>query len=232
MKTPTAKVAPTYAPVPALWPGETIAILATGPSLCADDVQTCRRAGVRMLAIKAAIQLAPDADALYACDGNWWKTYGPTLTYAGPKYSLDETARPWASVLKHAGELGLSADPCGLKTGRNSGYQAIGLAVHLGATRIVLLGYDLQSTAAGKHHCHPEYPWKPAPHHAEYRGLFRFLVQPLEALGIGIVNASRVSALTDFPRLTLHDALKSHTRRGTLGNAAARATAGAEMGAS
>ncbi len=200
------RLAPTYEPVPALWPGATIAILATGPSLCAADVQACREKPVRILAIKDAIRLAPDADALYACDGHWWKTYGPTLTYAGPKYSLDEGARPWASVLKHAGEMGLSADRCGLKTGRNSGYQAINLAVHLGATRIVLLGYDMQATH-GRTHCHPPYPWKPNSDFTAFLPMFRFLVAPLAALGIGIVNASRVSALTEFPRLSLAEAL-------------------------
>ncbi len=194
-----------HAIVPRSWAGETAVILATGPSLCAADVTFCR-GKARVLAIKDAIRLAPDADALYACDGNWWRHYGPTLTYAGPKYSLDAIAAPWASVLKNTGEMGLERDPSGLKTGRNSGYQAIGLAVHLGATRIVLLGYDMQPTA-GRDHFHGRHPWKSTPPYAAFLPMFRFLVAPLEALGIAVVNASRVSQLTDFPKMTLAEAL-------------------------
>ncbi len=197
---------PAYASVPALWPGETVAILATGPSLCVQDIDACRAKSVRLLAIKDAIRLAPDADALYACDGHWWKHYGPTLKYDGPKYSLDQIAAPWATVLKNTGEMGLEREPTGLKTGRGSGYQAINLAVHLGATRIVLLGYDMQATK-DRDHFHGAHPWKAIPPYATFLPMFRFLVKPLEALGITVVNASRVSALNDFPKMRLEQAL-------------------------
>ncbi len=192
--------------VPRSWAGETAVILATGPSLCAEDVALCRAAKVRLLAIKDAIRLAPDADALWACDGKWWKHYGPRLTYTGPKYSLDQTAAPWAFVLKNTGEMGLESNPSGLKTGRNSGYQAINLAVHLGATRIVLLGYDMQATK-DRDHFHGAHPWKAIPPYAVFLPMFRFLIEPLKTLGITVINASRVSALTDFPRLSLEQAL-------------------------
>ncbi len=192
--------------MPRSWAGETAVILATGPSLCAEDIDACRAAKVRLLAIKDAIRLAPDADCLWACDGNWWRHYGPTLHYDGPKYSLDQIAAPWASVLKNTGEMGLERDPSGLKTGRNSGYQAIGLAVHLGATRIILLGYDMQPTK-GRDHFHGPHPWKSTPPYAVFLPMFRFLVEPLQALGISVINASRVTVLTDFPRASLAEAL-------------------------
>jgi len=202
----TADAPPHLRPsVPRLWPASTIVILATGPSLCAEDVAFCRGKAT-LLAIKDAIRLAPDADALYACDGTWWRHYGPTLTYAGPTYALDGLAKPWASVLQNTGEMGLEADPGGLKTGRNSGYQAINLAVHLGARRIVLLGYDMQPTE-GRDHFHGRHPWKSTPPYRAFLPMFRFLVAPLAALGITVVNASRVSALTDFPRMDLAAAL-------------------------
>ncbi len=205
----SAHVEATYASVPALWPGETVAILATGPSLCAQDIEVCRAKPVRLLAIKDAIGLAPDADALYGCDASWWKKYGPTLTYGGPKYSLDAVAKPWAAVLKNTGEMGLERDPGGLKTGRNSGYQAINLAVHLvGAvrgSRLVLLGFDMQA-AHGQHHFAGA-PWPSRPTYESFLPMFRFLVEPLDALGITIVNASRVSRIPDFPKRTLVEAL-------------------------
>ncbi len=203
----TAPVANVQAVVPRLWPDSTVVILATGPSLCAQDVAYARTHHAKLLAIKDAIQLAPDADALYACDGKWWRHYGPRLTYAGPTYSLDPIAAPWATVLENTGEMGLERQPTGLKTGRNSGAQAIGLAVHLGAARIVLLGYDMQAGLLGANHFHGEHPWRSTPPYAAFLPMFRFLVEPLKALGITVVNASRVSAVTDFPKMTLEEAL-------------------------
>ncbi|HCZ48509.1 MAG TPA: hypothetical protein DCZ11_05850, partial [Gammaproteobacteria bacterium] len=40
-------------------------------------------------------------------------------------------------------EPGLSASPLRIHQGGNSGYQALNLAVLLGAERVILLGYDM-----------------------------------------------------------------------------------------
>ncbi len=194
--------------VPKLWTAATCVILAGGPSLCHEDVAFCRdRAPV--LAIKDTVTLAPWAACLYACDAKWWKHYGPALTFAGPKYALEAAAAPWAAVLRNTGETGLDPDPSGLRTGRNSGYQAINLAVHLGAARILLLGYDMQPTAGRDHWFgpRPRSYWTVPPPYATFLRLFPSLVAPLAALGIAVINCSRVSALTVFPRQSLAEAL-------------------------
>ena len=41
--------------------------------------------------------------------------------------------------------------------GQNSGYQAVGLAYHLKADRIILIGFDMQRTG-GKSHWHGDHP--------------------------------------------------------------------------
>lgn len=199
-----------YAVVPRLWPGATVICLATGPSLTREDVASCR-GRARVIAIKDAIQFAPWADVLYGCgsdSSHWWPRHGDALAaYAGLRYTLDPAAAPWAQVLQNTGETGLEADPSGLKTGRNSGYQSIGLAVHLGAARIVLLGYDLQPDAADRDHFFGAHPAKNRPPLEAFRPLFSQLVAPLAALGISIVNATRATALTCFPRVSLEEAL-------------------------
>jgi hypothetical protein len=186
----------------------TVVCVASGPSLTAADVTFCRGKAF-VLAIKDAIRLAPWADALYACDAKWWKKYGDGLDFAGPKYTLDHFAARWATVLRNTGDSGLETDPTGLRTGKNSGYQAINLAVHLGATKIVLLGYDMSPDKADpkKHHWFGAHPWKTTPPYALFLPFFRTLVGPLKALGIPIVNASRRSALTCFPMASLAEAL-------------------------
>lgn len=184
----------------------TVVCLASGPSLTAADVAYCRGRAV-VLAIKDAIRLAPWADVLYACDAKWWQHYGDRLTFTGQKYTLEHTARQWATVLENTGDSGLEVTPTGLRTGKNSGYQAINLAVHLGATRIVLLGYDMAPDDTGKHHWFGAHPWKTTPPYKLFLPFFQTLVAPLAQLGITIWNASRRTALTCFPCVSLEEAL-------------------------
>lgn len=191
----------------------TVVCVATGPSLTKTDVDYCRGKAF-VLAIKDAIRLAPWADALYACDSKWWRHYGDALAYDGPKYTLDPLASKWATVLGRSGDEGLEiAQKDSLRTGKNSGYQAINLAVHLGATKIVLLGYDMQPSAHGMDHWFGAHPkWKDAvsvtrPAYAVFLPKFTTLVQPLKDLGIEVVNATRRTALEAFPCCSLEEAL-------------------------
>ena len=197
-------------PVPCLWPGDTFVCLGSGPSLTQDDVDACR-GRARVIAIKNTVTMAPWADVLYGAgaDANgqtWWHREGPRLTFPGLRYTLDHEARHWASVLRRDREMGLSSDPGKLCLGYHSGYQAINLAVHLGARRIVLLGYDIQKTG-GKDHFFGAHPHKNPPPYDLFMSRFPSIVEPLEARGISVVNASRETALTIFPRLPIDEAL-------------------------
>ena len=102
---------------------------------------------------------------------------------------------------------GLSTEPTGLITGRNSGYQAINIAVLAGARRILLLGYDMRFID-GRQHWFGNHPIKN--HEAEFTGYakrFRTMVEPLEKLGVEVVNCSPGSAIDAFPRAELSEAL-------------------------
>ena len=105
--------------------------------------------------------------------------------------------------------MGLSKDPSRVH-GTNSGAQAVNLAYHLGATRIVLLGYDMQHTG-GRRHCHQDYPagWLNAEPVKGWASQFAFLARDLAAEGVEVLNASRETALTCVPRMTLACALSS-----------------------
>ncbi len=194
--------------VPALWPGETFVCIATGPSLTADDVNACR-GRARVIAVNDAVRLAQWADVLYACDDRWVSHYKGVPSFSGPKYSLTANTKKWPAWTKlhNDGVNGLCAEPTGLRTGRNSGYQAINLAVHLGATRILLLGYDM-GRHGGKGHFFGEHPknWPPSPYHS-FLDAFKTIEQPLKDRGIEVVNCSRRTALKTFPQMSLDLAL-------------------------
>ena len=202
---------PIFGTVPRAWPGSTVVCLASGPSLTRADVEACR-GRARVMAINTTILLAPWADAFYACDARIYRWHQAAIDrFPGLKFSLDPTAtRHGATVLRNGGVWGLAADPGVLQTGRNSGYQAINLAVHLGAVRIVLLGYDMDPGPDGAEHWHGPHPNAPTVIGNKYklfRSAFTTLRTPLEAAGVTVINATRRTALETFPQAPLETVL-------------------------
>lgn len=92
--------------------------------------------------------------------------------------------------------------------GGNSGYQAINLAYLMGASSVVLLGYDMGNTSV-KSHWHGDHPGelnKQLPT-ALWLEKFPALAADLKYEGVKVVNATRETALTCFDRLPLEEAL-------------------------
>lgn len=200
--------------VPKSWPGETVVILATGPSLTQEDVDYCR-GKARVIAINDAYTVCPWADALYGTDARWWHWHKGAPGFTGPKWSLDHSQwvnyrahYPDVQRLRNTGPDGLEHVPTGLKNGRNSGYAAINLAYLYGATRLVLLGYDM-GTAKGKSHFFGEHPNKQPSPYSQFKQRFESLVKPLAKRGVEVINCSRRTALTAFPTGELQKALTS-----------------------
>lgn len=196
--------------VPCIWSGATCAILASGPSLTREDVDLVR-GRMPVIAVKDAIKLAPWADVFYGAGGDtrgWWKHNAALVAgFAGLKFTLDPKQAEYATVLENTGFSGLELHPTGLRTGKNSGFQALNLAVHLGATRILLLGYDMQPERGRDHFCgnHP-HAHAPIPF-ADFREVFASIVAPLKAAGVEVLNCTRRTALGCFPTMTLEEAL-------------------------
>jgi hypothetical protein len=195
--------------VPRLWPGETVVLLGGGPSLTADDVEAVR-GHARVIAINDAYRLAPWADVLYAADRKWIDWHEGVPWFHGPKYSIDSqdpTTRSDWRVLRNTGFVGLELEPTGLRAGFNSGFQAINLAVHLGAARMLLLGYDLSPAPDGRTHWFGAHPDRQPSPYAAMIDAFPSLVEPLKALGVSVINCSRRTVLQTFPRAPLADVL-------------------------
>lgn len=194
-----------YHDVPRLWPNSTIVCIASGPSLTPADVDFVR-GKARVVVVNTSYKLAPWADVLYACDSRWWKWHSGAKDFRGLKFTLTSPVYSGVQLLKNTGPAGLERKPHGLRTGRNSGYQAVNLAVHLGAVRVVLLGYDMQRTG-GKEHWHANHPSRMHSPLAQFRESFATMVDPLKKAGVTVVNATRETALTCFPRVPLEEAL-------------------------
>lgn len=201
----------TEARVPRLVPGGTVLCIASGPSLTREDVDLCQGKVDAAIAINTSYQMAPWADVLYACDVQWWRDHDWAQDFAGMKFARRFGQKPYphgVQGLRDTGSHGLELDPTGIRTGRNSGYQALNVAVHLGAARILLLGYDMSKDPKGRSHWHPPHRTgaQASPYDA-FRRAFESTVEPLRALGIEVINCSRRTELTTFPRVRLEDAL-------------------------
>lgn len=89
----------------------------------------------------------------------------------------------------------------------NSGAQAINLAYLKDATRIILLGYDMQKTN-GKNHWFGDHP--KGMHNGNYSGFvshFDRLAEDLKSAGVEVINCTRETALYQFKRAALSEAL-------------------------
>lgn len=204
------------------WEGETVAVLAAGPSMSPVIGETvrgrCRVIAVNNSGIdtwttegKLMPAPAPWADVLYAADVKWWDAHkNEALHFAGDKVTI-RTALPYPQVksLEFSTNVPFDPRPTHLVSGGNSGYQAVHLAAHLGARRILLCGFDMRDVN-GKRHWFGSYVNKRLNSQPDYRRWienFRELGVALQALGIEVVNCTPKSALSGFDRKTLEEAI-------------------------
>lgn len=167
------------------WSGETVVIAASGPSQNAADLSLCR--GVKVMAINETWRLAPFCDVLYACDARWWRVRGPQID------CLKVSGEP------HEGCHNVNAKDWIPKGGNNSGYQALALAMAWGARRVILTGYDMQGT-----HWHGRHEGN-NPNEGHFRRWVKAFAEMTTTCEV--LNASRVSRITAFPKVTLEEAL-------------------------
>lgn len=206
------------------WKGRTVVIIASGPSVTQRDIDYIRRARdadkCRVIAINAMYQHVDFADALYFCD---WKFYrwhaiddrNPVfLDYPAPKYTITETPHIPAHIRRlrkaSADGYGLCREPDAVEHGSNSGYQCLNLAFHYGASRIIMVGYDMKHGPAGEIHCHEEHrvPTMPeAMGNILKGGYFESIAPELFREGVEVINTSMDSALHCFTKIPLREIL-------------------------
>lgn len=202
------------------WSSGITVIAASGPSLTAEQLEYARGRAARILVINNAHELAPWADAIYACDADWWDHYGPTVaiaerwTQCPDQHHATLHARQRATAAKWDLHLAPSQPGKGLGAGivhwgSNGGHQAINLAALFGARKIVLLGYDFQATG-GRSHFHGDHPGRlNKPNHYEgWMKAMEDMAADLLRAGVSVFNASPETALACFPQVPLAEALK------------------------
>ncbi len=205
-----------------LWAGQTCAVLASGPSMTREVAETVRSSGCRVIAVNdqgvdknGKPAMAPWADIMYASDSTWWHNMkreaarfkGRKVTVARQGNIDPNPISDDVVVMAHGGVAGFDERPTHLRTGSNSGYAATHLAIHLGAARIVLCGFDMR-TVGDKAHWFGDHHWR-GPHRTDYSiFLYHFRNAAKEfSRRATIINATHGSALKCFPFMDLKEAL-------------------------
>lgn len=184
------------------WSGRTVVCIASGPSLTPEDCALVRESSCPTIVTNTTFRACPWADALFAYDQSWWKTYIREVqeVFAGGLYSNSVSVRHFGVEWMH--------QHAAYRSFGNSGACAVSLAIYLGARDIVMLGYDCALTGGPSHH-HGDHPPQLKNCHSVGRWPRHFagLAKHATFMGANVVNASRETALTCFPRVSLSEAL-------------------------
>lgn len=184
------------------WDGLTVVCIASGPSLTTEDVEKVRAAGHPVVVTNTTFRLAPWADALFGMDMKWWKEHHKEVaaTFTGRKLSTSHATRAY-------GAESLYQCPWFPRV-LNSGEGAVVWAMSGNPRKVVLLGFDSQLTG-GRSHWHGDHPKAlgNAGSVGKWPKHFANLARSARQKGVEVVNASRATALTCFPRAELEAAL-------------------------
>ncbi len=194
--------------VPPMWVGQTVVVMATGPSFTLAQAAAARRCGLPAIAVSDngidAEHGGDFASMLYSSDASWWRKHAQAaLKFPGLKVTCGDSLEFKAvESLKLSGTEGFDPDPTCVRSGGNSGYAAVHVAIQAGARRVLLLGFDM----GGSH-------WF-GPHTGGLRntdkGTFERWIARFPALagrGAEIINCTPGSALKCFPSVPLDEAL-------------------------
>lgn len=152
------------------------AVLGTGPSLKREDVESLT-GRCKVVAVSDAYRMAPRADALASFDRKWWDANPEAKLFPGRKFCGVETN--FGERLKLGG---LS----------NSGLFGMYVAEALGASRIILLGFDMRGSHFFGNHRPPLSDTPPERFEIFQRQFARWN-------GCPVINCTPLSALEAFP---------------------------------
>lgn len=185
------------------WKGATAYILGGGKSLEAVDVASLRDKG-RIVPINNAYKLAPWSGIIWTADARWirWNMEPLNRFLTDHPDTLfitraQDQATPFTSFqLLWDEHKALSRDP-GTIAGWCSGAGAINLTYLYGATRIVLLGFDMRPVG----NWHNEHKTKtPNDIYAtKFIPYLERMARELKKEGVEVINATPGSGLTCFP---------------------------------
>jgi len=173
-----------------------------------------------VIAINVAFRIGDWIDMVFFGDGGFYLANKVALAkFPGLKVSCHSHVCKdnWVKFLARDGKKprGISSTPYLVSWNGNSGAAAVSVAVHAGAKRVILLGFDMKLNNSNQQHYHNAYgrgiiniqdPHKrrKLPFDRHLRG-FPIIAQDAGRMGIEIINASPESVISCFRKMTVKE---------------------------
>lgn len=197
--------------VPKLWDNDVVYIIGGGTSLTGFD--WTRFHSRHIIGCNDAYLLGDWVDFCIFGDINWYhihKLKKEFQEYKGIKVTIGRHLVGTPGILSLRKKTrGLAIERDELAWNCNTGAAAINLALHLGAKKIVLLGFDMKLGEKGNANWHVNLKDKPNPN--SYVRFQRFYPQLAKGLTrfpeVQVLNANPDSGLTVFPKVRIDDVI-------------------------
>jgi hypothetical protein len=176
-----------------------------------------------VIGVNAAFLLGSWIDVMCWGDGSfYWKNKDEILKFRGLKISVNPNTQPGrpgvydSKFVQRDGNMpfGISKKPNMVSWNKHTGGAAINLAYHFGVKKIFLLGFDMVTDPKTDHqHWHSHYSTGTKPRKpnqlpfGKHLSSFKPIKTCAQNAGIAIYNVSMGSAIVEFPKVTLEEAL-------------------------
>ena len=174
-----------------------------------------------IIGINNAYRLGPWLDVLFFGDCSWYLLHRKEIAnWPGLKVSCCPRFSNERQTLEHIKflqkdqhkKLGISTNRSTVVWNFNSGAASISLAIHFGVKKIYLLGFDMSEMGSqvhwhGPHRDRVKNTHAKPPFNRHLRG-FPTIAKDAKSLGVEIYNVSPNSAIEEFPKITLEEALR------------------------
>lgn len=186
------------------WATRPAVVIGSGPSLSDEQLQLVRQARealrVHVIAVNNTIERVPWADVSYFGDYTALCHYLPKLkplTKAEWVTTCRAGAERWKLThVRPSPNNGMSLNVVHLNG--NSGAQAVNTAAAFGATKVILIGFDMRNSADGKAHWFGQHPLPliTTQLYPDWMHKFAYLAIDAQRLGVDLVNCTPDSAMT------------------------------------
>ena len=204
--------------IPAIWPGSTVFIIGGGPSLLKQDLSLiCDK---RVIGVNQAYKLGSWVDACWFGDKGWYEQNFPYIHEYGGLIATCSAFNPQRQFtrVKYVGRSKRNGVEFNKRThvawNGNSGASAINFAYWLGASTVVLLGFDMQNPVDPKDkqtHWHNDYEprydnrKKLVNPYPKFMEAWPQIKKDADRIGLKIINATVGGCLETFERKSLEE---------------------------
>lgn len=200
--------------VPRMWEGVTVYILGGGHSLLEEKLELIH--DKRVIGVNNSFMLGDWVDVCWFGDPRWYDWNIVDLSEFGGLKACCCGAlmgKPGVKVLRRGKPMGIDLRANFISWNRSSGGSAINLAVHFGAKKIVLLGFDMKpSDDQGENNWHNLHKVKTNTSNPYNRFLesFPHIKRDVRELGVEIINSTMCSLIPEdvFPKIPLEEIVK------------------------